>query len=147
MERFQGKGQPQCFDRRFDGKPGQQLQEPRPHQRSRQGVPGQNVRQHYGKGPATTAALPAIGTKHPLATDELAAGVGRIIAAQNTVPVQGFIAPAAWTALLLEGKSSSFSFWVSATKRKGRDMGRVAAESKTVGPDYFSRHLLAARLS
>jgi hypothetical protein len=81
--------------------------------------------------------LPAIGTKHPLATDELAAGVGRIIAAKNTVPVQGFIAPAAWTARLLEGKSSVFNFGASATKRKDRDMGRVAAESKTVGRDNF----------
>lgn len=47
MERFQGKGHLQCFDSRFEGKAGQQLQEPPPHQRSRQGVPGQNVRQHY----------------------------------------------------------------------------------------------------
>jgi hypothetical protein len=74
--------------------------------------------------------LPAIGTKHPLATDELAAGVGRIIAAKNTVPVQGFIAPAAWTALLLEGKSSVFNFGASATKRKGRDMGELLSKTK-----------------
>jgi hypothetical protein len=62
MERFQGKGQLQCFDSRFEsrakgplqcfdsrfeGEAGQQLQEPPPHQWSIESVPGQNVRQHY----------------------------------------------------------------------------------------------------
>jgi hypothetical protein len=87
--------------------------------------------------------LPAIGTKHPLATDELGAGVGRIIAAKNTVPVRGFIAPAAWTALLLEGKSSVFNFGTSATKRKGRDMGELLPKAKRLVEIILTAQLTA----
>jgi hypothetical protein len=46
----------------------------------------------------------------------LAAGFGRIIAAKNTVPVQRLDFSAAGTALLLEGKSVSFSAGSSRTK-------------------------------
>jgi len=79
-------------------------------------VPRQNIREHQRKCSATTLALPAIGTKHPLATNGLAAGFGRIIAAKNAVPVQRLDPAAAGTALLLEGKSESFSAGSSRTK-------------------------------
>jgi len=50
-------------------------------------VTWQYVSQHEEKCPPTTAAPPAIGTKHPLATDNLAAGFDRIVAVQKAVPV------------------------------------------------------------
>ena len=76
----------------------------------------QNVRQHKGKRLATTAALSAIGAEHPLASDRLAAGLGRVIAAKNTVPVQGFDLAAAGAALLFKRKSSDFNAELSRTK-------------------------------
>jgi hypothetical protein len=116
IERFHDERQPQFFNSSLDRKPGQQLHQPPPHQRSIQRVTRQNVREHNGKCFATAATLPAIGTKHPLATDNLAAGLNRIIAAKNTVPVQRFDFAAAGTALLFEGKSESFSAGSSRTK-------------------------------
>jgi hypothetical protein len=60
--------------------------------------------------------LPAIGTKHPLAPDGLAVGLGRIVAVKKAVPVQGFILSAAGAALLFEGKSRVFNSSWSRTK-------------------------------
>ena len=91
IDGFQGERQPQLFGRRLDRKPRQHFHQPPPHQRSRQRVPRQNVRQQEGKGPPTTAALPAIGTKHPLAPERLAAGSGwDHCRRRTTVPVQRF---------------------------------------------------------
>ncbi len=116
IHRLQRKGQTPLLRRRLERKPRQQLQQPRPHQRSRQGVPRQHLRQHERKSLPTTAPLPAIGTKHPLAAHPLRTGLGGIIAAKETVPVQRLDALAAWTALLLEGKSASLSADSSRTK-------------------------------
>lgn len=76
----------------------------------------QNVCQHEGKGFAAAALLPTIGTKHPLAPDGLAAGLGRIVAVQQAVPVQGFNLAAAGAALLLEQKSRVLNSSWSRTK-------------------------------
>lgn len=113
---FQGERQLHFFGRGFERKPRQRLQEPLPHQRSSQGVTRQNIRQKDGKSAPATATPPAIGTKHPLATNTLAAGLCRIVAAKNTVPVQGFNFPAAGAALLLERKSRVFNSSLSRTK-------------------------------
>ena len=89
IDRFQGKGQPQFFRRRLERKrrPAAWTSQ-LPHQRSRQRVARQNVRQHEGKCPPATAALSAIGTKHPLAPDRLASRRRGIVATKVTVPVQ-----------------------------------------------------------
>jgi hypothetical protein len=79
-------------------------------------VTRQNPGQNQGKRLPTAAALPAIGTEHPPATNQLTAGLGGIVAAQDAVPVQGFSLTAAGAALLLEGKSASFSAGSSRTK-------------------------------
>jgi hypothetical protein len=80
IDRFQGEGQPRFFSGGFERKSRQHFHQPAPHQRSRQGVPWQNISQDNGKSPSTTAAPPAIGTKYPLAPNTLAAGFGRIVA-------------------------------------------------------------------
>ena len=51
-----------------------------------------------------------------LPAQALAAGLVRIVAAQNAVPVQCLAPATAGTALLLEGKSASFSAGSSRTK-------------------------------
>jgi hypothetical protein len=63
-----------------------------------------------------STALSAIGTKHPLAPEELAVGLSRIVAAKKAVPVQRFNLAAAGTALRLQGKSASLSEGSSRTK-------------------------------
>jgi hypothetical protein len=75
-----------------------------------------NLSQDEGKRFPAAAALPAIGTKHPLATNRLAAGLRRIVAAKKAVPVQGFNFPAAGAALLFEQKSRAFNASLSRTK-------------------------------
>jgi hypothetical protein len=116
IQRFQREGQPQCFGRGLDRKTRQQFDQPRPDQRSRHRVPGQHVRQEQGKGAAATAALPAIGAKHPLAPERVSvSGVG-IIAQRTAVPVQRPHAAAMRTRRLLEGKSCFFNSWSSRTK-------------------------------
>jgi phosphoribosylcarboxyaminoimidazole (NCAIR) mutase len=62
----------------------------------------QNVRQHQAKRFRAAAALPTIGTIHPLTTKGLAAGLSGIVAAKKAVPVQGFMFFAAGAALLFE---------------------------------------------
>jgi hypothetical protein len=79
-------------------------------------VTRQNLGQHQGKRFPAATALPAIGTKHPLTTSQLTVGLGGIVAAKKTVPVQGFSLAAAGTALLLEGKSACSSAGSSRTK-------------------------------
>ena len=79
-------------------------------------MPRQHVRQQQREGAPATAALAAIRTEHPLPTQTLAAGLVGIVAAQDAVPVQGLALAAAGTALLLEGKSASFSAGSSRTK-------------------------------
>lgn len=110
---FQGEGQPQFFHGGFEGKPGQQFHQPRPHQRSGQRVPWENVRQQEGKGLAAAAALPAMGAKYPLAANHLAAALSWIIAVKKTVPIQRLDLAAAGTALLFERKSRASNVWRS----------------------------------
>lgn len=116
IHRFQREGQPEFFRGGLDGKPGQQFHQPGPHPRGGERVPWQHVRQQQGKGAPATAALAAIGTKYPLAADRVAGGLVGIVAVEEAVPVQGFDLIAAGTALLLEGKSASFSAGSSRTK-------------------------------
>lgn len=116
IHRLQRKRQAQLVRRHLAGKTGQQFQEPEPHQRSGHGVTRQNLSQKNGKRAPATTAPPAIGTKHPLSAHPLPTGLGAIVAAQETVPVQLFRSLAAWTALLLEGKSVSFSAGSSRAK-------------------------------
>ncbi len=93
VKRFQREGQPQGFDRSLDRKSGEQFCQPRPHQRSRHRMPRQHLRQEERKSAPATAALPAIGTKHPLPP-----------------------AAAMRTRRLLEGKSCVFNSCASRTK-------------------------------
>lgn len=116
IHRFQRERQPQLLRSGLEGKAGQHVQQPGPHQGSGEGVPRQHFRQDEGKGSSATATLPAIGTKHPLPADGLATGSGGIVAAENAVPVQRFGLAAAGAALLLEGKSSESSACQSRTK-------------------------------
>ena len=109
VECFQGKGQPQLFDRSLDRKTRQQFYQPRPHQRSRQCVARQNLRQTKQKRPPATAALPPVGTKHPLPPDGLAVGDGGFIAEGMTMTIQRANAAAMGTGRLLEGKSCAFN--------------------------------------
>jgi len=98
----------------------------------------QNIRQEDRKGFSAPSMTAAIRTKDPLASRQAAAIIfDGIIAVEDAVPVQCFILAAAWTALLLERKSSSFSFPASATKRKDRDIECVAAGTKSFGRDNF----------
>jgi len=116
IERFQGEGQPQFFSGGFERQSGQHFHQPRPHPRSGQSVTRQHLGQHQRKRFPTAAALPAIGTKHPLTPNRLAARLNRIVAEQDAMPVQGLSLTAAGAALLLEGKSASFSAGSSRTK-------------------------------
>ena len=87
VDRFQRKGQPQLFRRRLEGKPGQHFGQPRPHQRSPQGVTRQDVGQKEGKRASASAAPSAIGTIHPLAPDRCSVRRLGIIAQRPAVPV------------------------------------------------------------
>lgn len=80
IHRLQRKRQAQFFRRRLGAKTGQEFDQPWPHQRGRQGMTRQNFSPQNGKRPSATAALPATGTKHPLAARRLAAGLGGIVA-------------------------------------------------------------------
>lgn len=138
VDRFQGKGQAQILNRGLDASVGQKLNQEFAQQCGPNGVARQHVSQEDRKCFSATAATTSVRTEDPLAAAEPAAIVFcGIIAVEDTVPVQRFILAAAWTALLLERKSSSFSFAASATKRKGRDMGRFGAGTKTLGRDFF----------
>ena len=138
IDRFQGKRQAQILNGGFDASVGQKLNQEFAQECGPNGVARQNFGQEDRKCFPATAATTAIRTKDPLAAAQPAAIVSSgIIAVEDTVPVQRFILTAAWTALLFERKSSSFSFAASATKRKGRDMGCVAAGIKTFGRDLF----------
>ena len=119
INRFEGKRQAQSLGGGFDTGLGQQLNQELGQPHGANGVARQNVRQEDGKSASASAALPAIGAKNPLPPGEAAIGLGRIIAEEQTVPVQRFISGAAWTALLFERKSSSRSFSGPRTKRKG----------------------------
>jgi hypothetical protein len=117
---------------------GQELEQKLAQKCGADGVARQNIGQKNREGFTTTAAPAAIGTKDPLASrPEGAVVFGRIVAVEKAVPIQCFILAAAWTALLLEGKSSFCSFWASATKRNRFDMGRFAAGMTKVGRDFF----------
>lgn len=80
IHRFQRKGQPHLFDGSLEGKPGQQLYQPAPHQWSRQRVPRQNFGQEEDKGAPAAAAPPTVAAKHALAPAGLAVGGVGIIA-------------------------------------------------------------------
>lgn len=138
IDRFQDKGQAQILNGGFDASVAQTLNQEFAQECGPNSVARQDIRQEDRKCFSTTTATTAIRTKDPLTAAQPAAiAFGGIIAVKDTVPVQRFILAAAWTALLLERKSSSFSFGASATKRKGRDMGCVAAGTKPVGRDLF----------
>jgi len=79
-------------------------------------VTRQNLGQDNGKCFPASATLPAIGTKHSLTTNGLAADLNRIVAAKGAVPVQGFNFPAAGAALLFKRKSRAFNSSLSRTK-------------------------------
>jgi hypothetical protein len=116
IKRFQCKRQPHCFGSGFQRKSRQQLHQPLPHQRGRQRMPWQNPRQKKGKGAPTTAALSAVGAKHPLAPASFSvSGVG-IIAQRTAMPVQRAATAAMRTRRLLEGKSLVFNSCASRTK-------------------------------
>ena len=135
---FQGKGQAEIFNDGFDASVDQKLNQEFAQERGPNGVARQDVGQEDRKCLSATAATTAIRTKDPLAAAQSAAiAFSGIVAVEDTVPVQRFILAAAWTALLFERKSSSFSFAASATKRKGRDMGCVGAGTKRFGRDLF----------
>lgn len=116
IKRFQCKGQPHCFGSGLERKSRQQLHQALPHQRGRHRVPRQNLRQQQGKGSSTTAALPAIGTKHPLAPASFSVSGGGIIAQRTAVPVQRAATAAMRTKRLLEGKSLVFNSCALRTK-------------------------------
>jgi hypothetical protein len=137
INRFQGKRQAQPLDGGFNAGVGQQLDQEFAQQHGADSVARQNVRQEDGESASASAALSAVGAKHPLAPGQAALGLGRIIAVEQTVPVQRFISAAAWTALLFEKKSSSWSFSGPRTKRNGWDMERLAAGRKSSGRDFF----------
>jgi hypothetical protein len=113
---FQGKGQPQFFRRSLERKSRQHFHQPPPHQRSRQRVTRQNISQDKEKSSSATAALPTVGTKHPLAPEGLPIGLGRIVTQSTAVPVQTASAAAMRTRRLLEGKSWVFNSCASRTK-------------------------------
>jgi hypothetical protein len=109
IQRFQDERQPQFFSSGFDGKPRQHFRQPPPHQRSRQRVTRQNVSHDKKKSSPATAALPTVGTKHPLTSESFStSGVG-IIAQSTAVPIQTASAAAMRTRRLLEGKSQVFN--------------------------------------
>jgi hypothetical protein len=138
IDRFQGKRQAQIFNGGFDASVGQKLNQELAQECGPNGVAWQNVCQEDRKCFSATAAMTAIRTKDPLTAAQPAAIVfSGIIAVKDTVPVQRFILAAAWTALLFERKSSSFSFGASATKRTGRAIKCVAARRNTFGRDLF----------
>ena len=72
-------------------------------------MPWQDLGQENAKGAPATAALAAIGTKHPLAPHGLPGAIVRIVPVEQTVAVQRLRAAAAGAALLLERKSRAFS--------------------------------------
>lgn len=116
INRFHRKGHPQFFHRCLEGKSGQQIDQPWPHQRSGQSVSRQNVRQEQGKGASAPTALSTIGAIHPLAPERFSVrGVG-IIAQRPAVPVQTAKAAAMRTRRLLEGKRLVFNSCASRTK-------------------------------
>jgi len=100
-------------------------------------MPRQHVGQQQREGAPASAALAAIRTEHPLAPLALAAGLVGIVAAQDAVPVQGFSPPAAGAALLLEGKSASFSAGSSRTKWKGRWNIRSCCPRNSIAVELF----------
>ena len=139
INRLQRKRQTQFLGGSFDADIGQQLKQEPAQQRGADGVAWQNIRQKNRKSLAATAATEAIGTKDPLAPRQEAAVIfGRIVAVKEAVPIQRFLPAAAWTALLFERKSSSFSFSRSRTKRNFfSGMGGVAAGTNTARREFF----------
>jgi hypothetical protein len=79
-------------------------------------VTRQNVSQDKKKSSPATATPPAIGTKHPLASESFSTSGAGIIAQSTAVPIQTASAAAMWTGRLLEGKSRVFNSCVSRTK-------------------------------
>lgn len=79
-------------------------------------MPRKNVGQEKGKRVPATAALPTIGTKHPLPPDGLAVCDDGIIAEATTMTIQCTKAAAMRTRRLLEGKSRVFNSWALRTK-------------------------------
>jgi len=118
IHRFQREGQPQFFRRRLERTARQQPDQQLPKQRGGKSVARQNLGQTKGKRASTTAALPTIGTKDPLAAPHLAIGSYRVIAMKKAVPVQRADSFAVRARPLLEQKSCVFSSRSSRTKQK-----------------------------
>ena len=71
----------------FNRSAGEHLSEQLPKQRGRGGMSRQDIRQEDRKGAPAAAALAAIGTKDPLAADQLSIGLSGIVALEKAVPV------------------------------------------------------------
>jgi len=87
IKSFQRKGQSQRLRRSFNRSAGEHLSEQLPKQRGRGGMARQNIGREDGKGAPASTALAAIGTKDPLAADQLSIGLGGVVALEKAVPV------------------------------------------------------------
>ena len=119
IPRLQRPRQSQRVGRRPDTGLSEQRGQQRPQASGCKRMPGQHRRQKHRKRVPAPAALAAIRTEDPLATEGLAGGTRGIVAVEPTVPIQRLGAAAAGAALLLERKSSCWSAGSSRTKRNG----------------------------
>jgi len=119
IPRLQRPRQAQDVDRRPDTGLSEQRRQQRPQPGRGEGVARQHGAQKYGERASAPAALAAIRTEDPLATEGLAGGARGIVAVEPTVPIQRLGATAAGAALLLERKSACCSAGSSRTKRNG----------------------------
>jgi len=109
-------------------------------------VPRQNVGQEKGKSASATAALTAIGTEHPLASQQLTICRGGVIAAQKAVPVQHVGSTAVRARPLLERKNCDFSPQSSRAKQKSECGIRLCCLSTAPFVEHFFTALFAAQL-
>jgi hypothetical protein len=100
-------------------------------------VTWQYVGQDDGKGPPATAAPPAIGTIHPLATKRLTARPQGIVANGTAVPVQTANAAAMRTWRLLEEKAAISTPGHRAQNEKADGTSPLLPESKMVRRAFF----------
>jgi hypothetical protein len=119
IPRLQRPRQTQRVGRRPDTGLREQRGQQRPQAGGCKRMPGQHRSQKHRKRVPAPAALAAIRTEDPLATEGLAGGTRGIVAVEPTVPIQRLGAAAAGAALLLERKSACCSAGSSRTKRNG----------------------------
>ena len=120
VDSLQCKRQSQGSSRSLNGLSLDQLLQQRPQRRCADGVAGNHLTRENREGPATTSPLAAVTTEDPLAPQPLTGAVGRIVAKQLAVPIQGLGSSAAGTAELLERKCRSEISLRSCTKRNSR---------------------------